>query len=135
MLVIRLKRVGKKNKPYYRMVVAEKTKAVSGKFIETLGAIDPHQKKYDLKKEKIEKWLANGAKPSDTAFNLLVKEGILDAPKRKIRIKKKKKEEKKEEGASEEKKEAKPEESKPEENPKEAEKTETEKTEKKEDKK
>ncbi|MBD3300472.1 MAG: 30S ribosomal protein S16 [Candidatus Moranbacteria bacterium] len=91
MLVIRLKRVGKKNKPTYRLVVAEKARAVSGKFVETLGSIDPHAKKRQIKADRALYWLNVGAKPSDTAYNLLVDEKIIEGEKRKVKIKAKKK--------------------------------------------
>ena len=90
MLIIRLKRVGRKNHPHYRMVVAEKSRAVGGKFIEILGSIDPHTKTRTLKRERILHWLSNGAQVSDTAYNLLTKEKILTGGPRRIRIRKKK---------------------------------------------
>lgn len=90
MLIIRLKRVGKKNHPHYRMVVAEKSRAVSGKFIEILGSVDPHTKTRALKKERILHWLSSGAQVSNTAYNILAREGILKGGLRKIRIRKKK---------------------------------------------
>ena len=90
MLIIRLKRVGRKNHPYYRMVVAEKSRAVGGKFIEILGSIDPHIKTRTLKKERILHCLSNGAQVSDTVYNLLTKEKILTGRSRRIRIRKKK---------------------------------------------
>ena len=99
MLVIRLKRIGKKNKAYYRIVVAEKARAVSGKFVETLGSWDPHQKVKKVKKDRILYWLNIGAKPSDTVYNLLVDEKIIESNKRKVMIKKSKKKE--EEGGGE----------------------------------
>jgi small subunit ribosomal protein S16 len=89
MLVIRYQRTGKRNKAYFRLVVAEKTRAVSGKFLEVVGSIDPHKKQIQLKKERIEHWLSVGAQPSDTAHNMLVREGVIKAPKRKITIRQK----------------------------------------------
>jgi small subunit ribosomal protein S16 len=92
MLIIRLQRVGKKNQAYYRLVVAEKSKAASGKFLEILGSVNPHQKINQFKKERILHWIKNGAQTSDTVHNLFVKEKIIEGPKRKVVFRKKKKE-------------------------------------------
>ena len=92
MLTIRLKRIGKRNKAYYQLVVAQKERAVSGKFIEILGSVDPHAKKKTVNKERTLYWLNVGAQPSDTAYNLLCDEKIITSPKMKLRFKKKKKE-------------------------------------------
>ncbi len=73
MLVICLKRVGKKHQPSYRVVVKEKRSKLSNKFVEDLGFYNPHTKKCELKKEKIEHWLKVGAQPSETVKNLLKK--------------------------------------------------------------
>lgn len=94
MLVIRLQRMGKKNQPLFRVVLVEKGAPIKGKYIERLGFLDPCKKKWNLDSERIKYWLGRGAKPSDTIFNLLVKEKILKGPKRKIKIKRKKKEKK-----------------------------------------
>lgn len=76
MLVIRLARTGKKKQAYFRIVVAEKERAVTSKFVEILGNYNPHEKKLEIDKEKLEKYLANGAQPSNTLAKLLKKEGI-----------------------------------------------------------
>jgi small subunit ribosomal protein S16 len=98
MLKIRLTRKGKKNKAFFRLVVAEHTSPIKGKFIEVLGFLNPHMKEKSIKADRVKHWLANGAQCSDTAHNLLVSEGILKGPKRAVKIKKKE-EEKKEEVA------------------------------------
>lgn len=61
MIIIRLAKGGSKNKPFYRIVVSDKQKYVSGKFIEVLGFFNPIKKevKYDI--EKINKWISQGA--------------------------------------------------------------------------
>ena len=123
MLVIRLSRVGKKNHAQYKVVLAEKTYPVKGKFIELLGSYDPHLKQAMLKGERIKHWLAQGATCSDSVHNLLVSEKVIDDEKRKINITKKKKKEDKEETGED--KEDKKEEAKPKED--EAEKSATEK--------
>jgi small subunit ribosomal protein S16 len=77
---IRLKRMGAKKKPFYRIVVANSTEARDGRFIDTIGhydpCVDPPAVKLDA--EKALKWLGHGAQPTDTARALLKKQGILD---------------------------------------------------------
>jgi small subunit ribosomal protein S16 len=90
MLVIRLQRVGKKNQPSYRVVLAEKTFPVKGKFIEILGNYNPRQKTKAFEKDRILHWLSKGAQASPTVHNLLVSEKIVDAPKVKAWAPKKK---------------------------------------------
>lgn len=97
MLKIRLQRVGKKNTPSYRVVLAEHTAPPQGKFLEILGFYNPRKKQKSFKKERIEHWLSKGAQPSSTVFNLLVDEKILTEPKRKAWRPKKKEEKPKEE--------------------------------------
>lgn len=81
MLVIRLTRIGKKNQPAYRVVLADKKKAVKGKFQEILGNYNPRLKTKVLKAERIKYWLSKGAQPSATIHNMLVSEKIIDAAK------------------------------------------------------
>ena len=84
MLVIRLTRVGKKNSPSYRVVVADKRKAVKRKFIEILGNYNPtaNPKTLVIDKEKALHWIGLGAQPSDTVNNLMCQLEIL--PKNKM---------------------------------------------------
>lgn len=92
MLILRLKRIGKNKRPYYRLVVSEKARAInSGSFLEVLGSIDPHKKIYQLNSERILHWLNKGAQLSDTVHNLLIKQGIIKAKRisKSIRSKKK----------------------------------------------
>lgn len=110
MLIIRFSRVGKKNHAYYRMVVAENSSPVKGRFLEEVGSYNPHLKQAQIKKERVEYWLSQGVQTSDSVWNLLIKEGIASGEKRKINIKQAStKEEKEEKGkeASAEKTEAK----------------------------
>ncbi|MBO2532336.1 small subunit ribosomal protein S16 [Planifilum fulgidum] len=76
---IRLKRMGAKKKPFYRVVVADARSPRDGRFIEEIGyynpLTDPAQIKID--EEKALKWLATGAQPSDTVRSLFRKAGIL----------------------------------------------------------
>jgi len=73
MLVIRLKRIGKKNKPTYRVVVAEHTAAVNGSFVEDLGFYNPYSKELSINQEAALEWFNKGAKPSNTVARLLEK--------------------------------------------------------------
>ena len=91
MLIIRLIRTGKKNASSFRVIITEKTAGPqSGKFLEVLGNYNPRLKEINFKKERIEYWLSQGAKTSETVHNLLVKQGIIKGPKikKKIRLKK-----------------------------------------------
>ncbi|PDO11214.1 MAG: 30S ribosomal protein S16 [Candidatus Reconcilbacillus cellulovorans] len=76
---IRLKRMGARKRPFYRVVVAESRSPRDGRFIEEIGTYnpltEPAQIRIDV--EKALKWLQNGAQPSDTARSLLSKAGVL----------------------------------------------------------
>ncbi len=81
MLVIRLTRIGKKNQPAYRVVLADKQRAVKGKFQEILGNYNPKSKIKVFKAERIKYWISQGAQPSATLHNMLVSEGIITGAK------------------------------------------------------
>lgn len=81
MLVIRLSRTGRKKQPYYRLVVAEKSAPIKGKFLEVIGHYNPRTKELEVDAEKAKARLANGAQPSETAEALLEKAGILKRDK------------------------------------------------------
>ena len=76
MVKIRLQRAGKKKAPFYHIVVADSRSPRDGKIIEQIGTYDPMQEPSVLKldKEKVEKWIKNGAKPTDTVKHLIEKE-------------------------------------------------------------
>ena len=76
---IRLRRIGAKKHPFYRLVVADTRSPRDGKFIEILGTYDPMTEpvKLNLDEEKIKAWLKKGALPSDTARALLIGRGLL----------------------------------------------------------
>jgi small subunit ribosomal protein S16 len=95
MLVIRLTRKGKKNQPFFRVVVIDKRRSSKGgRAVEDLGYKNPLTKKVSINKERVLYWIKNGAKPSPTVHNLLVAEKIIDAKKIKVtNISKKKQEE------------------------------------------
>ena len=92
MLIIRLTRKGKKNQPFFRVVVIDKRRsAKGGRPSEILGYVDPLTKNKSLKKERILYWISKGAQPSATVHNLLVSEKIIDAKKINVSKKSKKK--------------------------------------------
>jgi small subunit ribosomal protein S16 len=93
MLAIKLKRVGKKHQSSFRLIVTEKRSKISGKYVEDLGWYNPHVDKSELKKERILHWLQIGAKPTDTVFNLLVSNGLINGKKIPVHKRSKKKEE------------------------------------------
>ena len=94
MLVIRLLRVGKKNQPSFKIVVTEKQNPPrGGRFVEEVGNYNPVTKEKGLKQERIKYWVSQGAQPSNTVHNLLVKEGILEEKKIPVHKKSKKLEE------------------------------------------
>ncbi len=76
---IRMKRMGAKKKPFYRFVVADSRSPRDGRFIEELGFYNPVSEPVELKidVEKAEKWLKNGAQPTDTVRALFKKQGII----------------------------------------------------------
>ncbi len=80
MVKMRLKRMGMKKAPSYRVVVADERMPRDGRFIEEIGFYNPMTNPAQIKidEEKARKWLANGAQPSDTVRALLKKSGILD---------------------------------------------------------
>jgi small subunit ribosomal protein S16 len=77
MLKLRLKRIGRKGSPSYRLVIMENTCRRDGRPIEELGYYDPISKKYKFDIDKIQKWLSYGVKPTKTALNLLKKAEII----------------------------------------------------------
>jgi small subunit ribosomal protein S16 len=79
MVRIRLRRTGRKRTPTYRIVVADSTSPRDGRFIEIIGQYSPRQgeKALNLKSDRANYWLDNGAQPSDTVRSLLRKAGVL----------------------------------------------------------
>lgn len=90
MLTFKLSRRGKTKQPTYRLVVVDKKKDPWGMIKEDVGSYNPHNKKAQFKVERIKFWISKGAQPSASVHNLLVKEKVLEAPKKKIKMKKKK---------------------------------------------
>ncbi len=77
---IRLKRMGRKKKPFYRVVVADERSPRDGKSIEEVGSYNPlvEPPVIELNEEAVKKWLANGAKPTGTVTTLLKKTNIVE---------------------------------------------------------
>ena len=75
---IRLRRMGAKKAPFYRIVVADSRYPRDGRFIDEVGYYNPLTDPADLKvdTEKVQKWISNGAQPTDTVKSLLKKAGI-----------------------------------------------------------
>ena len=75
---IRLRRMGKKKAPFYRIIVADSRSPRDGRFIEEIGTYDPNEEPSAVKidKEAAEKWLKNGAQPTDIVAKLFKGEGI-----------------------------------------------------------
>lgn len=92
MVKLKLARVGRKNRPYFRIIAIDSRKDPFGDFLEILGHFDPLRRKQTLvlKEKRIKYWLSKGAQPTDAVFNILVSKGILKGPKKPKRLKKKK---------------------------------------------
>ena len=77
---IRLKKMGRKNRPFYRIVAAEARSKRGGKEIEVLGHYDPlsadKEKQYVLNRDRIQYWLGVGAQPTDTVAGMIRRAGI-----------------------------------------------------------
>jgi small subunit ribosomal protein S16 len=80
MVKIRLRRLGTKARPYYRVVVAESQAGRNGAFVETIGAYDPTRqpKLIELKSDRALHWLLQGAQPTETVAVILNKMGVLE---------------------------------------------------------
>ena len=80
MVKIRLKRIGAKKAPFYRVVVADSRYPRNGRFIEEIGYYNPIAEPVELSidADKAKKWIGNGAQPTETVKALLKKSGIVD---------------------------------------------------------
>ena len=78
MVKIRLKRMGKKKNPFYRIVVADVRSPRDGRFIEEIGTYDPSKdpSEFHVNEELAKKWLSNGAKPTETVARIFKSVGI-----------------------------------------------------------
>lgn len=79
MVKIRLKRMGAKKAPFYRIIVADSRSPRDGRFIEELGTYNPLTNPAEIKvdAERVQQWVKNGAQPTDTVRGLLKKAGVL----------------------------------------------------------
>jgi len=88
MVVLRLKRLGRRHRPFYRVNAMDKRAPRNGRVIEELGWFDPVQidetKQHSLKTDRIDYWLSVGAQPSDTVRSLLKRAGIDPTPGKKL---------------------------------------------------
>ena len=75
---MRLRRMGAKKAPTYRVIVADSRSPRDGRFIEEIGHFDPRSNELKIDGEKANKWLSNGAQPTDTVKALLKKSNIID---------------------------------------------------------
>ena len=77
---MRLRRMGQKKAPFYRIIVADSRSPRDGRFIEEIGTYDPTKEPavFTIDAEKAKKWIANGAQPTDTVKALLKKNNIID---------------------------------------------------------
>lgn len=77
---MRLRRIGAKKAPFYRVIVADSRSPRDGRFIEEIGYYNPLTNPAEIKidPEKAKKWIANGAQPTETVKALLKKSGIVD---------------------------------------------------------
>ena len=75
---MRLRRMGAKKAPTYRVVIADSRSPRDGRFIEEIGYFNPKSDELKIDAEKAKKWLATGAQPTDTVKSLLKKSNIVD---------------------------------------------------------
>lgn len=75
MLAIRMRRVGSKKRPFFRVVVADSTAARDGSFVEVLGNYYPRTKpaRMEVDRERVSYWISKGARPSDTVRTLIAR--------------------------------------------------------------
>lgn len=95
MLSIRLSRTGKRKQPLYRLIVTEKSRDPWGTFLENLGIYNPRVQPtvINFKTDRIKDWIAKGAQCSDTVWNILVDQKVVEGAKRKTaRISRKRRE-------------------------------------------
>lgn len=84
MLNIRLSRVGKKKQPTFRVIVTEKGRDPWGKAREILGSYDPRTKALQIDAERVKHWLSVGATVTDSAWNILLKNNLVEGKSRNV---------------------------------------------------
>ena len=83
MLSIRLQRRGKKNQPFFKIIVTEeKNSSTRGRSVEELGFYNPLTKERSLNGDRAKYWMSVGAQPSDTVYNMLVTDNVIEGKKR-----------------------------------------------------
>lgn len=86
---MRLQRTGRKNNPSYRVVVTDSRNAAKrGRSVDLLGSYDPLKGRFQINAEKAKLWLSRGVQPSDTIYNFLVSEKIIEGKKKNVLSKK-----------------------------------------------
>src|SRR3989344_226507 len=89
MLKMRLQRIGRKNSPSYRVVVTDSRNAVSrGRNVDLIGSYEPKLGRVQIDAEKAKHWLKQGVQPSDTVYNMLVSQKIVEGKKKNVLPKK-----------------------------------------------
>lgn len=89
MLKMRLQRIGRKNSPSYRLVVTDSRNAVSrGRNVDLIGSYEPKLGRVQIDAEKAKHWLKQGVQPSDTVYNMLVSQKIVEGKKKNVLPKK-----------------------------------------------
>lgn len=78
MVRIRLRRMGAKKSPFYRIVVADQQSPRDGRFIEIVGTYDPNGSKVTVKQDRLVYWMNSGAQPSDSVLRLLKSNRLVD---------------------------------------------------------
>ncbi|MBM3281459.1 MAG: 30S ribosomal protein S16 [Candidatus Harrisonbacteria bacterium] len=95
MLVLKLKRIGKKHQAAYRLIVNERRDKNDGKVLEDLGYYNPHSKETKINADRVKHWISVGAQKTDTVNNLLVKNAVIEGKKIAVHSRKKAEEAKK----------------------------------------
>lgn len=89
MLTMRLQRIGRRNEPHFRVVVTDSKNAPkSGKFVEVIGSYNPKLGTVSFDADKTKTWLSKGVQPSDTVYNFLVTQKIVEGTKKNVLPKK-----------------------------------------------
>jgi small subunit ribosomal protein S16 len=89
MLKMRLQRIGRKNNPSYRLIVTDSRNAASrGRSVDLLGSYEPKLGTIIIDKEKAKHWISKGVQPSDTVYNMLVAQGVIEGRKKNVLPKK-----------------------------------------------
>ena len=81
MLMLKLKKKGKRDTASMRLIASDKRSKLDGKYVDDLGWFNPHSDDHSLDKDRIEHWLKSGAKPTAAVHNLLVRAKIISASK------------------------------------------------------